>query len=1332
NEETIDNLIKTYCYILEQLSQLEVNSQQCIKDLTYLTTQDYQKIIIQWNETDKHKRYILDKNLIPLPLGAIGELYIDVDGLATGYLNKSELNVERVIDNPFQSETERKSGLNRRLYRTGELARYLPDKNIEYLGRTDLRVKLHGFRIDLGEIESVLTTYPGVSQAVVLAKEFNLKFGQAENILLVGQKSDKCLIGYYAAENELEEGKLLEYLAAKIPQYMVPARIIYLKSPPLALNGNLDRDVLQHIEVTIGDRGKYTAPRTVVEQEMCQVYAEVLGLRPEQIGIYDDFFKLGGDSISSIRLIGKLRQRLDLNISIKDVFNYRSVHGLYDNFILKSIPEGVSYQIDLNETDILTGSTNLLPIQKWFFNNISWGLIKNYNHWNQSFLVKVESLDVDVLRLSLKKLIEYHDGLRVIFSSPANDISTLRLKKQNEEYCLFNPYQEMPVGYYDNVDDNHPITLNVFDLKNLNCLDGVEITYKLGQVFTQWQSNFNLTDGSPLYSFGYVTGYPDGSSRLYCAFHHLIIDTVSWRILVDDLSIIYTKLLKVLKIKGSTWLTGGAVRSDVYELANSFANIDVYSLLGKKGASYRQWTKAIAIYGDTHNEEHAFWENLLTEIKHSSFSLGDFVEEKNVYNLTDFDLNCELTKNLLTTANQAYKTQINDLLLSAFSLALTELTGSMVSYITLEGHGREEIGYPIDITRTSGWFTTMYPVRLQCNTNDLQNTIISIKEALRAIPNKGIGYGAVYGYTQDLPKISFNYLGQFDKIDNSMQWSIVNEFSGNSISDENIDANILSLNGLVVNGNLSFKLSGRLGRVKLNRLSESFKTNLIRVINHTCGLTRQYLTASDINNVISNDYLSDIQKIREINNVYYANTLQQGFIYHALSQEHKDYAYKIQLCFCYKSQLNVEFLKRAWEAAQAKYPALRLRFAWQQQLVQIVDKNAQLDWRYFNLVGQDYESQQYRINKIAVEDRYEPYNLSEGNLFRIYLIQQSEFEYYCILSSHHAIIDGWSNTVLLNFVHDTYLNLIDGRQLIVVEDVAYLKSQHYLQQSIEGVSIFWADYVNRIEKYPDLSSLLKLNKRNIKLAEYRHILEFHQEQLTISGLKYNALKDFTWRHGLTMNVILQYAWHKVLSVYGNTLTTISGIIVSGRDLPINGIEDSVGLFIKTLPLIIIHEPHQAILQMLNTVQAEISNINAHKNVNLAQLQYQGQRIFDSLFIFENYPIKNSFDKLNIEFKEAIEKLDYPLVLMAYEQNNKVTIKIKYAAELFEKSMIQRILVVMQVIFDQTLGTLNDVNSCQLDESISNLRLITDEDYQKLVINWNETDEDYELNKTIHG
>ncbi|WP_162902528.1 non-ribosomal peptide synthetase, partial [Facilibium subflavum] len=247
------------------------------------------------------RTYILDRHQQPVPIGVVGELYLGSIDLDRGYLSRPELTAERFISNPFATDEDIAKGYTR-LYKTGDLVRWLADGNIEYIGRNDDQVKIRGYRIELGEIENQLSSITGIKQSCVLSKDRN---------------NNKYLVGYYVSDVEsLTQEEIFNQLSKVLPEYMVPSVLVEIDSMPLTVNGKLDRKSLPDPEFVNED--SYVAPTTELEEKLCSIFAEVLGL--EKVGITDDFFRIGGDSLLAVKVISSIKKILELSITVKDIF----------------------------------------------------------------------------------------------------------------------------------------------------------------------------------------------------------------------------------------------------------------------------------------------------------------------------------------------------------------------------------------------------------------------------------------------------------------------------------------------------------------------------------------------------------------------------------------------------------------------------------------------------------------------------------------------------------------------------------------------------------------------------------------------------------------------------------------------------------------------------------------------------------------------------------------------------------------------------------------------------------------------------------------------------
>lgn len=687
--------------------------------------------------------------------GIIGEIYIGGEGVALNYWGESQRTSNSFMETQYG-----------RIYKTGDLGRWNDKGYIEFIGRKDSQVKLNGYRVELDEISIHISHLEGITDAVSL---------------FVKRDGQEFICSYYVGI-EQEEAAVLEKLKLLLPEYMIPTLLIFLERMPLTSNGKIDRQRLPYPDLSY-KQNIFSPPRNSLEAQMCDIFSQILNIKDKQIGIHDDFFKLGGDSISSIRLVSLLRKNLGISVTAKNVFSCRNVAKLYEQ-VLSNPQKNPDIQKLLTEQGILTGQLGLLPIQQWFFSSQP----HNINHFNQSFLIKVPCLDVDILQESLNKLIEYHDALR------------LRYKPKNAEY----------IQYYS--DNKKSVKVKTFDIRSSD-----KISKTLTQILTGWQSEFNLVEG-PLCSVGYINGYEDDTARIHIAIHHLLIDTVSWRSLASDLKLIYESISTGIKLD-----------------------------LGAKGTSYRQWVELIHQYHLYNQPERKYWQKVIDDYNKST-PLDKLIKPINCVKYAFSCLDKDTTQALLVNSNRPFNTEISDLLLTALAYALAEMGQNRVNYITLEGHGREEIYEGVDISSTLGWFTIMYPVRLEANTSSrMAANIKLIKENLRRIPNKGIGYGALIGYEeQELPKITFNYLGQFEHHDNN-DWSILSEYAGESVSKENSDPGIISINAAIIEGQFEISFKCKLDQIKTDFLANQYIYHLKQLIT--------YLTITDAQEYTMSDYM---------------------------------------------------------------------------------------------------------------------------------------------------------------------------------------------------------------------------------------------------------------------------------------------------------------------------------------------------------------------------------------------------------------------------------------------------------------------------------------------
>ena len=721
--------------------------------------------------------YLLDSHLQPVPIGVLGELYIGGDGLARGYINRSELTADKFIPNPFSARP------GARLYKTGDIARYLPDGNIEYVGRIDYQVKIRGFRIELGEIEAVLSQHPAILQTVVIARE--------------DVPGNKRLVAYLVSNQEEAPtiSDLRLYLKEHLPEYMVPSAFVMLDTLPLTPNGKVDRRALPVLVTGPSREASFVAPRTSTEEALATIWADVLRV---EVGIHDNFFELGGDSILSILIVARANQA-GLQLAPKQLFQYQTIAEL-------AAVAGTTIAVT-PEQDLITGPMPLTPIQHWFFEQKR----SELHHFNQSVLLEVPpDLKPSLLPQVVQQLLMHHDALR------------LRFVQDGGHWQQTNA----------TVDETVPVSV-----VDLSAMASDEQQAAVADVAAKLQASLNLTIG-PLLRVALFQLGSDQPGRLLFIVHHLAVDGVSWRILLTDFANIYQQLS-----------CGEAMQ------------------LPPKTTAFRDWAKRLAEYGQSEAvaAELDYW--LVQSRRAGVSSLPvDYPSEKEANTVASaaqvtVALSVEQTRALLQEVPSAYNIRINEVLLTALVQSFNQWTGERGILFDLEGHGREELFEDVDLSRTVGWFTSIFPVWLELGeASHPGEALKSVKEQLRHIPHRGIGYGILRYLSQDAAvrwqlqtfpqaEVIFNYLGQFDLPQSeSLGLRLAPESKGGEHSSKGRRSHLLEVNGLIVSGRLQLSWSYSKNihqRVTIERLAFQFMEALKSLIIHCQSKDAGGYTPSD-------------------------------------------------------------------------------------------------------------------------------------------------------------------------------------------------------------------------------------------------------------------------------------------------------------------------------------------------------------------------------------------------------------------------------------------------------------------------------------------------------
>jgi len=577
----------------------------------------------------------------------------------------------------------------------------------------------------------------------------------------------------------------------------------------------------------------------------------------------------------------------------------------------------------------------------------------------------------------------------------------------------------------------------------------------------------------------------------------------------------------------------------------------------------------------------------------------------------------------------------------------------------------------------------------------IKDTIIHTKETLRALPNKGLGFGALRQsgqITGDLPALNFNYLGQLDCADSdaSSDWQLLTEHCGQTQAVQNQDGLLLNIYGAVQAGRLTFSVASRLPATQNATFTQAFELALIQVIKHSQSAAEQGGVTTPSDHPIkglSIAHLRHLQSTYTIEAIYPATHLQEGFIFHYLKYP-KDDAYYVQILLDMHFPLDIKRYQQAWRLASQRYPILRAAFNWRDSLVQVISADASINEANFtfkDLSALAPELREQAINEIQQEDRTRFFDLTQPGLIRITIIKQDEQCYTVLKCIHHSIIDGWSVPLLTQCVDDYYQSLTQEKkpitEIAVEVERTYLDVQTYKIEHRDKVQAYWGDIK---QTYGDANDINPLLSYPLDLTQGQRLDQMAVETLQIQGSAYDSLKTICRQQGVTFNVALQFAWHKLLQCYTHDEQTIVGTTVSGRELPIPGIESSVGLYINTLPLAVCWSEPTTIAQQLHNIQEGIAQVSNHSNISLVSLQNRGAglrhgSLFHTLLIFENYPLPFADDgpgpgdsagtgsdagadggiAKRITLRGVVEKMEYPLSIQAYDHNQCLVVPLRY-------------------------------------------------------------------------
>ncbi|MCW6033745.1 amino acid adenylation domain-containing protein [Pantoea sp. JK] len=1136
--------------------------------------------------------YLLDNQLRQVPIGCAGELYIAGTGIACGYLRRPDLTSGRFVANPFRDGDV--------MYRSGDLMRWRQDGQLAFIGRTDHQIKVRGFRVELGEVENALVALPEVSTAVVIAEVM----GATHRLIGYCSVQDDAL----RAEANLN-ARLLAQLATQLPDYMVPAVLMVMDELPLNVNGKIDRQALPKPQQA--QQSQSRAASTPQEQLICHAIASLLGL--ESVGAEDDFFALGGDSISAMGLSTAAR-RAGYLLRPREIFAERTAARM-----ARDLQPLAQHHTGVRVAQ--QGAIGGLPILHWF--NAQAGINARFAH---GVLLSVPpQLQLAQLEQLIDQLAQAHPALNA-----------------------FTRGDQLFVG---EALASRPARVRVLEVQDRD--------RAAEQAFSEDAEALDPANGALLRA---TLLQQDGiSCGLVLTLHHLIVDGVSWRVLLDELQ----------------------------QAGDALIN-NTPLVIPAEETSLHDWSAALLANLSARASELPFWQQMLAEPLPLVGERPIKPSDRHQHQRTLLD--ASTTHALLNTLPQHYRATSEELLLTLLTMALRQLNGSAQQRVTLESHGRAELHAQQDLARTVGWLTAEFPLLLPLPENPhapLNECVRAVKAVLRAVPDRGIGYGqlrwldAHRGVTleklaaQHAPQVLFNYLGRFTQ--RSGDWSpqrtaqqfrdtfavlqdealpLQHALELNVFVEEQPHAAQLALNWSWAEGVLNAEAIA-----KLHQAMAAAAQALITLAQQQPQHAANTLVAAEVALEGVDDAVLQQLYARHgaFSHALPLLPLQKGLLFHAQTTAQQG-SYNSLTRLTISGDISPAAVQTALDAVLQRHPQLAARFDAELSLqpLQLIPET-ELHWplTLHQLADED--------DLVALEHQALAQDLfSQSIMLQATLISHRDgMRWTLLLNAHHLVVDGWSTPVILN-------------------DLLSALRQH----TLPAHSSSYADIVRQLSQRDSHEARQQWQEC---LQEVRPTLLYPQaadsavneKRITLDATLERELYALCRARGLTLNTVMQGLWGLMLSVASGQQDVVFGAPVSGRFGQIDGIDQHVGLFSNTLPVRLRFDHHRPLLAQLADHQAQQIQLIEQDCLGLAEIQQLvgAGTLFDTLLVVENYPDNQTLLDANAAVRcEAIHNrgyTHYPLTLLVLP-GEQLTLLMEYRDCVSEpERLAERLLLLLQ-------------------------------------------------------
>nr|WP_231390333.1 non-ribosomal peptide synthetase [Nocardia sp. CNY236] len=1238
---------------------------------------------------------VLDARLHPVPVGVVGELYLAGVQLARGYHGRADLTTERFVADPFGAPSER-------MYRTGDLVRWSAGGELEYVGRVDFQVKIRGFRIELGEIETVLAAQPGVTAAVVVAHH--------------DSHTGDRLVAYVvvADPDRFDTHTLRTAVSGRLPSYMVPTLVIALPELPVTVNGKLDRKALPE---PVFETHTYRPPSTPIEEIIAAVFTDVLGVT--RVGVDDHFFTLGGDSILSIQLVSQARLR-GVIFTPRDVFERSTVAALAEIATL------VGEDGNIPLVELAGRGVGEIPLTANMHRFLASG--HSRQRLAKTMVLRLpEAVDRGSLVATIGTVLDHHDVLRSRLGRIGPDWRWETLERGSVDADALIQRIQLTAELGD-------AALAEVGAKALEAAQSRLDPPNAVMVQFVWFAFGETPSSEAVHAaaggMDATRGIDQRHDMLLIVAHHFVVDSVSWGILISDLAVAWSQVA-----------AGQPVTLPV------------------NGTSMRRWSHSLvdAAHMPERVAELPFWQEVLAT-PDPLLGVRPFDPQLDTVASVDrieVTVPTEVTEAVLDTLPTLYHGDVNDGLLSALAMAVLRWRGdgSDTILVELEGHGREENVVPgADLSRTVGWFSTSYPVRLDLTDADLIDAytggaalgeiVQSIKEQLRAVPDTGLGYGLLRQLNTetaqllgngedsfDAVQIGFKYLGRVSAEGVLGQraeigWAPVDDL-GRLDADLDLDmpANAtIDIDAIVTDTadgpqlGASFAFPrGLLGTQQVQEFADGWVEALTALAEHVRRPGVGGFTPSDMPLVRVRQHDLELweRTYPGLVEVWPLSPLQSGLLFHALMTQSTTDVYTMQAVVDLSGALDVARLRTAVQGIIDRYQNLRTAFVSdvEGRAVQVALDRVELPWREVDLTELAVEQRIVELRKQVAADRATRFDMSVPPLLRFTLLRSADAQWHLAITIHHILLDGWSMPLLMRDLLVLYA--VRGDQSALPRVPSYRTFLSWLAGRDRDASLrAWADALDGVTEPTQLAA----QPRSAETYEVGKLVTEIDADHTRRITKHAA------ELGITVNTLVQAAWGILLGRLTGRGDVIFGATVSGRPADLPDVESMVGLFINTLPVRLRIDDGQTIGRLLQRLQREQAELLDHHYVGLTDIQraWHAQAgisgsapMFDTLVVFESYPMDkdaiaaaSSIDGMSVTGVGVDDATHYPLTLLVVAEST-IQLTLKYLDSRFTadevQTLAQRLVRVLEALHgdpDVAVGEIDILDAAERDRLLA--------------------------------